>query len=48
LDDVHVPTQPSDRLNVPEPLRPEVRPDLVTMTPSQLPTARVLPLALTV
>lgn len=34
FDDVHVPVQPSDRLNVPEPLRPETWPELKTVMPS--------------
>jgi hypothetical protein len=34
FDDVHVPMQPSDRRNVPEPLRPEARPVLTTVMPS--------------
>jgi hypothetical protein len=33
FEDVHVPVRPSDRLNVPEPLRPEARPVLMTVMP---------------
>ena len=45
---VHVPPQPVDCRNVPEPLRPERRPELVTVTPLKLPTVRAEPLPLTV
>jgi hypothetical protein len=44
---VHVPAQPVDCRNVPEPLRPERRPELVTVTPLKLPTVRAEPLPLT-
>ncbi len=44
---VHVPPQPVDCRKVPEPLRPERRPELVTVTPLKLPTVRAAPLALT-
>ena len=46
--DVQVPPQPSDRRNVPEPLRPETWPELVTVTPLKLPTLRAEPLGLIV
>ena len=44
---VHVPPQPVDCRNVPEPLRPERRPELVTVRPLKLPTVRAEPLPLT-
>src|SRR5258708_8651939 len=47
FDAVQRPTHPSDRLNVPAPLRPETWPELMTVMPSELPTELVAPLGLT-
>jgi hypothetical protein len=45
---LHDPAQPSDRRKLPEPLRPESRPELITETPLKLPTVRTPPPELTV
>ena len=47
FDAVHVPEQPSERLNVPEPLRPEKRPELLQLKPETDPPDVVEPLELT-
>lgn len=47
FDAVHVPEQPSDRLNVPEPLRPEKRPELLQLKPETDPPDVVEPFGLT-
>jgi hypothetical protein len=47
FDAVHVPEQPSDRLNVPEPLRPEKRPELLQLKPETDPPDVVEPFELT-
>lgn len=44
---VQLPTHPSDRRNVPEPLRPEKRPDMVQLRPPAAPVPDTLPFALT-
>jgi hypothetical protein len=47
FDAVHVPEQPSDRLNVPEPLLPEKRPELLQLRPDADPPDVVAPFGLT-
>jgi hypothetical protein len=47
FDAVHVPLQPSDRLNVPEPLLPEKRPELLQLKPDTDPPDVVEPFGLT-
>jgi hypothetical protein len=47
LEAVQRPVHPSDRVNEPEPLRPEKRPVLVQLKPWTDPPLRVAPLALT-
>jgi hypothetical protein len=47
FDAVHVPLQPSDRLNVPEPLLPEKRPELLQLKPETDPPDVVEPFGLT-
>jgi len=47
FDPVQLPTHPSDRLNVPEPLRPENRPDMVQLRPPTAPVPDTAPFGLT-
>ena len=47
FDAVHRPVQPSDRTNVPEPLRPENRPELFQVKPEADPPDLVEPFGLT-
>ena len=47
FDAVHVPLQPSDRLNVPEPLLPAKRPELLQLKPETDPPDVVEPFGLT-
>jgi hypothetical protein len=47
FDAVHRPEQPSDRTNVPEPLRPEKRPELFQLKPETDPPDVVEPFGLT-
>ena len=47
FDAVHRPVQPSDRTNVPEPLRPEKRPELFQLKPETDPPDVVEPFGLT-
>lgn len=44
---VQLPTHPSERRNVPEPLRPDRRPDMVHVMPPTAPTPEVEPFGLT-
>ena len=47
FDPLQLPAQPSDRRNVPDPLRPEKRPDMVQLTLPADPTPETLPFGLT-
>ena len=46
FDALHVPLQPSDRVNVPEPLRPAKRPELLQLKPDTDPPDLVDPFGL--
>jgi hypothetical protein len=47
FDPVQLPAHPSDRRNVPEPLRPDKRPDMVQVKPPAAPIPDVEPFGLT-